>query len=396
MNLPLDDITVVSLEQAIAAPLASRHLADWGARVIKIERPETGDFARNYDTAMDGLSSQFVWVNRSKESLALDIKEDEARASLETLLGTADVFIQNLAPGAAARLGLDAKSLVARFPKLIACDISGYGSGGPYSEKKAYDLLVQCETGFLSINGTPDTPSKCGLAIADIATGMYALNGILMGLHQRARTGKGYAFEVSLFDALTEWMSYPAYYTRGRGEPVPRSGARHATIAPYGPFPAGDGKVVFFGIQNEREWRKFCEIALGDASIATDARYVTNSLRVANREVLEATIRQRFAAWTSDEVLARLDRAAIANGRMNDVDALLEHPQLHARNRYRSVETESGPHDMFLPPVTIAGLEPVMKPVPAVGEHTSAILAEIDTQRETSSALPSTSTSHAP
>ncbi|HMF27347.1 MAG TPA: CaiB/BaiF CoA-transferase family protein, partial [Candidatus Cybelea sp.] len=364
MNLPLDDITVVSLEQAIAAPLASRHLADWGARVIKIERPEVGDFARNYDTAMNGLSSQFVWTNRSKESLALDIKTQDALDSLETLLGKADVFMQNLAPGAAARLGLDAKSLVARFPRLIACDISGYGSGGPYSDKKAYDLLVQCEAGFLSINGTPDTPSKCGLAIADIATGMYALNGILMGLHQRARTGKGLAFEVSLFDALTEWMSYPAYYTRGRGEPVPRSGARHATIAPYGPFPAGDGKTVFFGIQNEREWKSFCEIVLDDAAVATDARYVTNSLRVANREALEQSIRQRFAAWTSDEVLAKLDRAAIANGRMNDVDALLAHPQLHARNRYRSVMTESGLHDMFVPPVTIAGVEPVMKPVP--------------------------------
>jgi itaconate CoA-transferase len=387
MNLPLDDITVISLEQAIAAPLASRHLADWGARVIKIERPEVGDFARNYDTAMDGLSSQFVWTNRSKESLALDIKGDDDRAALETLLARADVFIQNLAPGAAARLGLDAKSLVARFPKLIACDISGYGSGGPYSDKKAYDLLVQCETGFLSINGTPETPSKCGLAIADIATGMYALNGILMGLHQRARTGRGYAFEVSLFDALTEWMSYPAYYTRGRGEPVPRSGARHATIAPYGPFSTGDGKTIFFGIQNEREWQTFCEIVLGDATVAADARYVTNPLRVANREVLEQTIGQRFAAWSSDEVLARLDRAAIANGRMNDVDALLEHPQLRARNRYRSVETESGPHDMFLPPVTIAGIEPVMGPVPAVGEHTSKILAELETRHE-SPALP--------
>ncbi|CAB3767604.1 CaiB/BaiF CoA transferase family protein [Paraburkholderia solisilvae] len=381
MNHPLDDITVVSLEQAIAAPLASRHLADWGARVIKIERPAVGDFARNYDTAMDGLSSQFVWTNRSKESLALDIKAPDARDTLDTLLAQADVFIQNLAPGAAARLGLDAKSLVARFPRLIACDISGYGSGGPYSDKKAYDLLVQCETGFLSINGTPETPSKCGLAIADIATGMYALNGILMGLHQRARTGRGYAFEVSLFDALTEWMSYPAYYTRGRGEPVPRSGARHATIAPYGPFPAGDGKTVFFGIQNEREWHSFCEVVLGDASIAADPRYVTNPLRVANREVLEQTIGQRFAAWTSDEVLARLDRAAIANGRMNDVGALLDHPQLHARNRYRSVATERGARDMFLPPVTIAGVEPVMGPVPAVGEHTAAILEELEARR---------------
>lgn len=375
--LPLADITVVSIEQAIAAPLASRHLADWGARVIKIERPGTGDFARGYDTAMDGLSSQFVWTNRSKESLALDIKDEQGQETLESLLARADVFIQNLAPGAAKRQGLDAKSLVARFPRLVACDISGYGSGGPYSDKKAYDLLVQCETGFLSINGTPETPSKCGLAIADIATGMYTLNGILMGLHQRARTGRGMAFEVSLFDAMTEWMSYPAYYTRGRGEPVPRSGARHATIAPYGPFATGDGKTVFFGIQNEREWHSFCSVVLGDASIATDARYVTNSLRLANRDALERAITERFAAWTSDEVLARLDRAAIANGKMNDVEALLDHPQLVERQRYRSVETERGAMDMFVPPVTIAGVEPVMGPVPAVGQHTGAILAEL-------------------
>ncbi|WP_321964550.1 CaiB/BaiF CoA-transferase family protein [Paraburkholderia sp. J7] len=381
--LPLADITVVSIEQAIAAPLASRHLADWGARVIKIERPGTGDFARGYDTAMDGLSSQFVWTNRSKESLALDIKDEQGQDTLESLLARADVFIQNLAPGAAKRQGLDAKSLVARFPRLVACDISGYGSGGPYSDKKAYDLLVQCETGFLSINGTPETPSKCGLAIADIATGMYTLNGILMGLHQRARTGRGMAFEVSLFDAMTEWMSYPAYYTRGRGEPVPRSGARHATIAPYGPFATGDGKTVFFGIQNEREWQSFCAVVLGDAAIATDARYVTNSLRLANRDALERAITERFAAWTSDEVLARLDRAAIANGKMNDVEALLDHPQLVERQRYRSVETERGAMDMFVPPVTIAGVEPVMGPVPAVGQHTEAILAELAARRET-------------
>jgi itaconate CoA-transferase len=380
--LPLADITVVSIEQAIAAPLASRHLADWGARVIKIERPGAGDFARGYDTAMDGLSSQFVWTNRSKESLALDIKDEQGQETLEALLARADVFIQNLAPGAAQRQGLDAKSLVERFPRLIACDISGYGSGGPYSSKKAYDLLVQCETGFLSINGTPETPSKCGLAIADIATGMYTLNGILMGLHQRARTGRGMAFEVSLFDAMTEWMSYPAYYTRGRGEPVPRSGARHATIAPYGPFATGDGKTVFFGVQNEREWRSFCEVVLGDASVATDPRYVTNSLRLANRDALERGITEHFAAWTSDEVLARLDRAAIANGKMNDVEALLEHPQLVERDRYRSVGTERGAMDMFLPAVTIAGVEPVMGPVPAVGEHTEAILAELAERAE--------------
>jgi len=375
--LPLADITVVSIEQAIAAPLASRHLADWGARVIKIERPGAGDFARGYDTAMDGLSSQFVWTNRSKESLALDIKDEQGQATLEALLARADVFIQNLAPGAAQRQGLDAKSLVERFPHLVACDISGYGSGGPYSDKKAYDLLVQCETGFLSINGTPDAPSKCGLAIADIATGMYALNGILMGLHQRARTGRGMAFEVSLFDALTEWMSYPAYYTRGRGEPVPRSGARHATIAPYGPFATGDGKTVFFGIQNEREWQSFCSVVLDDPDVAVDPRYATNSLRLANRDALERTITERFAAWRSDDVLARLDRAAIANGKMNDVPALLDHPQLVERQRYRSVETERGAQPMFLPAVTIPGVEPVMGPVPAVGQHTEAIVAEL-------------------
>jgi itaconate CoA-transferase len=381
--LPLADITVVSIEQAIAAPLASRHLADWGARVIKIERPGPGDFARDYDTAMDGLSSQFVWTNRSKESLALDIKDERGQETLEALLARADVFIQNLAPGAAKRQGLDAKSLVERFPRLVACDVSGYGSGGPYSDKKAYDLLVQCETGFLSINGTPDSPSKCGLAIADIATGMYALNGILMGLHQRSRTGRGMAFEVSLFDAMTEWMSYPAYYTRGRGEPVPRSGARHATIAPYGPFATGDGKTVFFGIQNEREWRNFCTVVLEDADFAVDARYVTNSLRLANRDALERTIVERFAAWTSDEVLARLDRASIANGKMNDVDALLDHPQLVERNRYRDVATERGAQQMFLPAVTIPGIEPVMGAVPAVGQHTDAILAELAARRET-------------
>ncbi|ALK33973.1 CaiB/BaiF CoA transferase family protein [Burkholderia plantarii] len=379
--LPLADITVVSIEQAIAAPLASRHLADWGARVIKIERPGAGDFARGYDTAMDGLSSQFVWTNRSKESLALDIKDEAGHATLEALLEHADVFIQNLAPGAAQRQGLDATSLVARFPRLVACDISGYGSGGPYSDKKAYDLLVQCESGFLSINGTPETPAKCGLAIADIATGMYALNGILMGLHQRARTGRGMAFEVSLFDAMTEWMSYPAYYTRGRGVPVPRSGARHATIAPYGPFAAGDGQTVFFGIQNEREWRGFCAVVLDDAGLADDPRYATNSLRLEHRDALERTITERFAAWSSDEVLARLDRAAIANGKMNDVNALLAHPQIVERHRYRSVQTERGPQDMFLPAVSIAGLAPVMGPVPAVGQHTEAILAELAGRR---------------
>ncbi|MEA3082361.1 MAG: itaconate CoA-transferase [Paraburkholderia sp.] len=378
MTHPLDDILVVSIEQAIAAPLASRHLADWGARVIKIERPEDGDFARHYDTVMDGISSQFVWANRSKESLAIDIKTEFGQETLESLLARADVFIQNLAPGAARRQGLDAKTLSERFPRLVACDISGYGADGPYSQKKAYDLLVQCETGFLSINGTEESPAKCGLSIVDIATGMYALNGILMGLHQRARTGKGMAFEVSLFDAMTEWMSYPAYYTRGAGRPLARTGPRHATIAPYGPFTAGDGGSVFFGIQNEREWQSFCRIVLEDPAMAVDPRFVTNSLRLANRAVLETMITTQFAPLSSEQVIARLDRASIANGRMNDVEGLLNHPQVLERKRYRAVETESGPHDLFLPAITIPGVEPVMRPVPALGEHTARILAELD------------------
>ncbi|SCK10220.1 Crotonobetainyl-CoA:carnitine CoA-transferase CaiB [Variovorax sp. HW608] len=378
MSYPLDDILVVSIEQAIAAPLASRHLADWGARVIKIERPGTGDFARHYDKVMDGVSSQFVWVNRSKESLSMDIKGAEGSTALMALIERADVFIQNLAPGAAKRQGLDAKSLVERFPRLIACDISGYGSSGPYSNKKAYDLLVQCESGFLSINGTPESPSKSGLSIVDIATGMYALNGILTALHHRDRTGKGIALEVSLFDAMAEWMSYPAYYTRATKLAMPRTGARHATIAPYGPFSVGDGQTVFFGIQNEREWRSFCDVVMGDAALARDPRFLSNPLRLQNLEALEAAITNRFSKLTCDAVIEKLELASIANGRMNDVDGLLTHPQILERQRYRAVDTESGEHDVVLPPVIFDGLDPVMKRVPAIGEHTEAILAEID------------------
>jgi itaconate CoA-transferase len=377
MNLPLANITVVSLEQAIAAPLASRHLADWGARVIKIERPGSGDFARGYDEAMHGMSSQFVWANRSKESLALDVKSEFGQDVLEELLPRADVFIQNLAPGAAKRLGLDARSLVDRYPRLIACDISGYGSTGPYANKKAYDLLVQCETGFLSINGTPDDEAKCGLSIVDIATGMYALNGILLALYRREQTGEGTAFEVSLFDAMSEWMSYPAYYTRDSGKPVARSGSRHATIAPYGPFTAGDGKTIFFGIQNEREWKSFCEKVLDDPSVRTDQRFTSNPDRVRNRDALEALINERFTRWTSDELSERLEKAAIANSRMNSVEEFLAHPQLHERDRIRSIGSPMGPLNVFLPPMIIDGLSPAMNSVPAVGEHTDSILWEL-------------------
>jgi len=377
MKLPLADVTVVSLEQAIAAPLASRHLADWGARVIKVERSDVGDFARSYDTVMNGMSSQFVWANRSKESLELDIKSELGQEALHHLLSRADVFIQNLAPGAAKKVGLDAKSLVARYPGLIACDISGYGSTGPYSSKKAYDLLVQCETGFLSINGSAEQSAKCGLSIVDIATGMYALNGILMALYRRERTGEGTAFEVSLFDAMTEWMSYPAYFTRDGGQPLKRTGLRHATIAPYGPFTAGDGKVVFFGIQNQHEWKNFCNNVLDAPNLFSDPRFSTNPDRVENLDALDSIINQCFEKWTSEELIERLETASIANGRLNDIDSFLQHPQLHQRGRIKSIESPSGPLEVFLPPVIIDGINPVMGPVPAVGQHTQAILEEL-------------------
>jgi itaconate CoA-transferase len=377
-GLPLSGITVVSLEQAIAAPLASRHLADWGARVIKIERPETGDFCRDYDAVMNGMSSQFVWTNRSKESLALDIKSPEGKKVLEALLPRADVFLQNLAPGAAKRLGLDAASLLKRFPRLIACDLSGYGSSGPYSQKKAYDLLVQCEAGILAINGTEEQPAKCGIAVVDIAAGMYVLNGVLMALFNRERTGKGMAFEVSLFDSISEWMSYPAFYTEGTGKPLPRSGTRHATIAPYGPFKAGDGRVVFFGIQNEREWATLCAQVLDDTALANDPRFCTNPKRIENREALQTLIEQRFSALTSEQVLQRLDEAAIANAHMNTVETFLQHPQLRKRGRVQKVGSPKGALTSFLPAITIPGATPVMDSVPALGEHTDAILAELD------------------
>jgi itaconate CoA-transferase len=375
--LPLSGITVVSLEQAIAAPLASRHLADWGARVIKIERPGKGDFCRDYDYVMNGMSSQFAWTNRSKESLALDVKSPEGKEVLDALLPQADVFLQNLAPGAAKRLGLDAATLVERFPRLIACDISGYGSGGPYSQKKAYDLLVQCEAGFLSINGTQEAPAKCGIAVVDTATGMCILNGVLMALFNRERTGKGMAFEVSLFDSMTEWMSYPAYYTEGAGKPLVRTGTRHATIAPYGPFKAGDGDVVFFGIQNEREWIALCTQVLEDARLASDPRFLSNPQRMQNRDALEALIERHFAKFSAAEVMQRLEDTSIANANMNTVEAFLKHPQLHSRERVRKVGSPNGPLTSFLPAITIPGVSPVMGDIPAVGEHTETILAEL-------------------
>ena len=375
--LPLEGITVVSLEQAVAAPFAARQLADLGARVIKIERPGPGDFARGYDKTVKGLSSHFVWLNRAKESLTLDLKHPAAAEVMQRLVGKADVFIQNLAPGAAERLGLGAEALTAQHPRLIVCDISGYGSTGPYRDKKAYDLLIQSEAGVLTVTGTEDTPSKVGLSIADIATGMHAYSAVLTALFQRERTGKGGRVEVSMFEALTEWMGYPLYYAHYSGYRPARSGPDHATIVPYGRFTAGDGKSVMFGIQNEREWANFCGEVLAQPALAEDARFKGNPQRVANRAALSAIMDAVFATLTAAQLVERLDRAQIANARMNELDEVWAHPQLAARGRWRTMGSPVGTLDTLLPPATHAGFEAKIGPVPAVGEHTDAILGEL-------------------
>jgi itaconate CoA-transferase len=381
--LPLEGITVVSLEQAVAAPFATRQLADLCARVIKVERPGVGDFARGYDATVKGLSSHFVWLNRSKESLTLNLKQPEAKDILSRLLERADVFIQNLAPGATERLGFGTDTLREQHPRLIVCDVSGYGSSGPYRDKKAYDLLLQCETGVVSITGTPETPSKVGISVADIACGMYAYTGVLTALYTRQKTGEGVAFEVSLFDALGEWMGFPAYFTAYGGSPPLRTGASHAAIAPYGPFTAGDGKTVFLGIQNEREWARFCEVVLEQPEVATDPRLNSNSKRVANVEELREVIEAVFRNLTAEQVIERLDAAQIANARMNTVQEFVDHPQLAARDRWREVDSPVGPLRALLPPVTMEGLDAVMRPIPAVGQHTADILKELDLDSET-------------
>ena len=369
---------VVSLEQAVAAPFATRQLADLGARVIKIERPGVGDFARGYDATVKGMASHFVWLNRSKQSLTLNLKEAGAKDVLNRLLARADVFVHNLAPGATERLGFGAERLREEHPRLIDCGISGYGSTGPYRDKKAYDLLVQCETGLVSTTGTPETPSKVGISAADIAAGMYAYTGILTALYMRERTGEGAAFEVSLLEALGEWMGFPAYFTGYGGSQPPRTGASHAAIAPYGPFEAGDGRVVFLGLQNEREWVKFCEAVLERPELATDPRFDTNSRRVENGEELDEAIDGAFKDLSSEEVISRLDGARIANARMRTVQEFLDHPQLEARDRWREVDSPVGPIRALVPPVTMQGVESVMEPIPEVGEHTDAILEELD------------------
>jgi len=373
---PLAGLTVVALEQAVAAPFATRQLADLGARVIKIERPGDGDFARHYDSSVRGLSSYFVWLNRGKESMALDLGRPAAREILARLLDRADVFVQNVGPGAAVRLGTDAPTLRAHRPRLIVCDVTGYGSSGPYAGRKAYDLLVQHETGLVSITGTPDAPSKAGISVADIAAGMHAHAGILAALVRRGQTGAGAALEVSLFDALAEWMSAQAYLTAGRGRPPARSGAHHASIAPYGPFRTRDGHVCL-GIQHAREWTRFTTDVLGQPALAVDPRFATNERRVEHRDDLHAIIDAAFALRATADVLAALDDAGIAAARLNDVPAFLAHPQLADRRRWRDIDTPAGPVAALLPPLQMDDVDPVMGAIPSLGQHTDAILIEL-------------------
>jgi itaconate CoA-transferase len=379
--LPLDGIVVVALEQAVAAPFATRQLADLGARVIKIERPDTGDFGRAYDETVRGMSASFVWLNRSKESFTLNLKHPRAPEIMSRLIERADVFLQNLAPGAAARLGLSAEALLARFPRLIVCDISGYGDSGPYRDKKAYDLLIQGETGLMSITGTPEVPSKTGNSIADISAGMYAYSGILAALLLRGKTGKGTRVEVSMFEALCEWMTFPLYYAHFGGVPYARSGPNHTAIVPYGPFRAGDGKVVIIGIQNEPEWKVFCERVLKQPELAGDPRFNSNSRRVANREVLSSMIEAAFAKFQTKDLLELLDATGIANSQMNNLEEVWNHPQLQSRKRWRSVESSVGQIPVLLPPAMPSGAEPRLDPIPELGAHVDALLTELGYSR---------------
>lgn len=374
---PLEGITVVALEQVIAGPFATRQLAELGARVIKIERPGSGDPARAYDRTVKGLSSHFVWVNRSKESLALDLKHPEAKAVLEKLVAKADVFLQNLAPGAAERLGLGSAELRNRHPRLVWCGISGYGPAGPYAGKKAYDLLVQCEAGLLSVTGTAESPSKAGIPAADIAAGMYAFSSILAALLRRERGGEGATIDVTMLEALGEWMGFPAYFAAYGGTAPPRSGAYHATIVPYGPFHAGDGGTVFLSVQNEREFRAFCERVLGNAALAQDPRFANGPARQHNREAMHVEIERVFSALTAEQIVERLEAADIANARLNDMAEFWRHPQLKARARWAVVGSPAGEIEALRPPFNLDGMDPRMDPVPGVGQHSRAVLAEL-------------------
>ena len=376
-ELPLSGITVVSLEQAIAAPFCTRQLADLGARVIKIERPGVGDFARNYDSCVKGLASHFVWVNRSKESLALDLKDDEDIAVMKKLLERADVLVQNLAPGATDRLGLSYEKLREKYPSLIVCDISGYGQTGPYRDKKAYDLLIQSEAGMLSVTGTKTEAAKVGISIADIAAGSYAYSNILAAIIKRGKTGRGSKIDISMLESMVEWMGFPMYYAFD-GAPGPKSaGASHASIYPYGPFKTGDGGSVMLGIQNEREWANFCKSVVCDEGLISDPRFVSNSLRSQNREELDKAICDAFASLTAPEVMTRLEQAAIANATVNDMQGVWDHPQLRARGRWTQVETPAGKIPALLPPGIEDEADVCMGAVPVVGEHNDSIKAEL-------------------
>jgi itaconate CoA-transferase len=380
MPLPLAGVTVVSIEQAVAAPFATRQLADLGARVIKIERPDGGDFARNYDTTVLGLSSYFVWLNRSKESLTLDLKRTAAMGVLERLLERADVFVHNLAPGAIDRMGLAAHDLRSRHSRLITCNVSGYGSSGPYAKKKAYDMLIQAEVGLVSITGTPDAPSRTGISVADVAAGMYAYSGILAALLSRATTGAGTAIDVSLFDALGEWMGAPAYYTAYGGQEPERSGAAHATIAPYELFttPDEDDEIeIFLAVQNDREWTRFCERVLQRPELARDERFASNAMRVEHRQALHAAIADVFASQPAAVIIGRLEEAGIAFARRNTVAGFLQHPQLLERDRWRTIDSPAGALRALLPPVQMDGVDPVMGGVPSLGQHSEQILGEL-------------------
>lgn len=375
--LPLDGITVVSLEQAVAAPFATRQLADLGARVIKVERPDVGDFAREYDRTVHGDSSYFVWLNRGKESIELDIKDVADRVVLDEMIANADVVVQNLIPGAVERLGLDAGTLRAARPELVYCSISGYGPDGPFRSKKAYDLLVQCEAGLLSTTGTPDEPAKVGVSVADIATGMYAYSGILSALLRRFRTGEGATVEVAMLDALGEWMMQPTYYAVYGERPTVRTGAKHASIAPYGPYRAGDGNTVFLSVQNDREWAGLCRSVIGNESLIEDPRFVHNTERVEHDADVTALLENAFAAYDADDLVTRLDQVGIACARMRTPAQFHQHPQLQARDRWRSVMTPGGHAiDALLPPVVLSDAAPAMGDVPSLGSHNESLRAE--------------------
>lgn len=374
---PLDSITVVSLEQAVAAPLCTRHLADLGARVIKVERPGRGDFARDCDHRARGQSSHFVWINRSKESLALDLKNPTQLAVLRALIAKADVLVQNLAPGATARTGLDAATLRKERPDLIVCDISGYGQEGPYRDRKAYDLLIQGESGLISVTGTPETPAKSGNSMADIAAGMYAYSAILAALIQRGKTGEGSHIDVSMLESLVEWRGYPMHYAMDGAQPPARTGAAHATIQPYGPYATGDGATVILGVQNEREWQRFCEQVLEQPSLITDPRFESVAQRSAHQAALKTLIVSAFSSLTAEQVEHRLDAAQIAHARMNTMGDVWAHPQLRARGRWTTVDSPAGLLPALKPPADQSGFEPRMDAIPRVGQHNEAILREL-------------------